>query len=79
MPTPAIAALLPYALPLLLEIIDQLSPEDAEAVLARLNEAVDRRLAAVRRNEELDVPRDDAGWPTFPDVTLPPPTTKRGK
>jgi hypothetical protein len=50
--------LIPLLLPLLIKVIDHLTPADAEEVRRKLNEAVDRRKAAVKRNEGLDAPRD---------------------
>ncbi len=60
MPIPIlpIAALLPVVMPFILELIKHLSPAEAEDVRAKLNEAIDRRKAAVLRNEQLDAPRE---------------------
>lgn len=49
--------LIPVLLPLILKVIDHLSPADAEALRQKLNDAVDRRKAEVRRNEDLDATR----------------------
>lgn len=57
MPAP-IAALLPVLIPLIIQIIDHLTPAEAEEVRAKLNAAVERRRAAVARNEALDAPQD---------------------
>lgn len=59
--------LIPLVLPLLLKLIDHLSPAEAEEVRAKLDAAVARRKAAVARNEALDAPRDT---PTPPESEL---------
>lgn len=55
---PIIAALLPHLLPLVINVIDHLTPAEADELLAKLNAAVDRRKAAVARNEALDAPQE---------------------
>lgn len=51
--------ILPLLIPLIVKLIDHLSPADAETVRAKLNQAVDRRVAAVNENELGDAPQDD--------------------
>jgi hypothetical protein len=53
------AALLPLILPLVIHLIDLASPAEAEELRQKLNAAVDRRKAAVARNEALDAPQDE--------------------
>ena len=55
------AALLAYIVPLLIQVIEHLSPGEAEEVRQKLDEAVARRRAAVARNEALDAPREGGG------------------
>lgn len=53
-----VALILSYVIPLILKVIDHLTPAEADEVLKKLNDAVDRRKAAVERNEALDAPRE---------------------
>lgn len=53
-----VALILSYIIPLVLKIVDHLTPAEADEVKQKLNEAIDRRKAAVARNDALDAPRE---------------------